>query len=145
MVLTSSIDSPGCPSSARTTGASLMHSGRVPAKISTSLDAAIDPVPIGVNGNMRDRSALDGDECISFRIADTRKRTAEVICLAEKDLNFGFGLLALKAKLSPDKRLQMLAPNVTNLFRPRYTFSTHENVRHRMSATGTMPLSLGLA
>ena len=65
----------------------MMHSGRVPAKISTSLDAAIDPVPIGANGNMRDRLALEGDECISSRIADTRKRTAEVICLAEKDLN----------------------------------------------------------
>jgi len=91
------------------------------------LDAAIDPLPIGANGNMRDRPALEGDECISFRIADTRKRTAEVICLAEKDLNFGFGLLALKARLSPDERLQMLAPNVTNLFSPRRTFSNHEN------------------
>jgi hypothetical protein len=109
------------------------------------LDAAIDPVPIDLNGNARDRSALDGDECISSRIADARKRTAEVICLAEKDLNFGFGLLTLKARLSPDKRLQKLAPNVTNLFSACYTFSTHENVRHRMSATSAMSLSLELA
>src|SRR5437588_10192133 len=107
-------------------GASLMHSGRVPAKISTRRGFAVDPIPGGPIGSVRSRTTPSGDECNSSRIADARKRTAEVIFLAERTEP----LISMRPALRQGQVRIILptaaAANVTNLFRTRHTYCSSD-------------------
>jgi len=103
-----------------------MHSGRVPAKISTRRGFAVDPIPGGPIGSVRSRTTPSGDECNSSRIADARKRTAEVIFLAERTEP----LISMRPALRQGQVRIILptaaAAKVTNLFRTRHTYCSSD-------------------
>ena len=61
-----------------------MHSGRVPAMIRTTFGVAAEPVSNKRMDTARDRSTRGDERYGASRIANARKRTAEVICLAER-------------------------------------------------------------